>query len=430
MLIALMGTSSAFVFLEGGMTMVGFIDVEAFYRIFRDISASVHSCSDLKEVLDLVVRKATEVVNAKGALVRILNLDTNQLELSAAYGLSERYLSKGHVSTAKVITELCRIEKVIIITDVQKSLRVQYPQEAREEGIQSMLDLPLKIGNEVVGIIRIFCTECREFSEEQLDFLTGVAEQCALAIDKARLIEKQRERYQQLAIQTEKLSALGRMAAGVAHEVNNPLAGVLLFATNLIKKVPQGGPLQEGLQVIIGETLRCKRIIQDLLEFSREKPPAKTMVNMNDIIEKASSILENEFRLQHIAIRKDFSPEIPDTLLDTGQMQQVLVNLLINAVEAVGESGTITIRSLRLPNWVRVEIEDTGSGIAPENLAKIFEPFFSTKPKGTGLGLAVSYGIIKNHQGNIVATSQPGQGSCFRIDLPVLGEGDGGHAKP
>jgi signal transduction histidine kinase len=376
--------------------------VEAFYRIFRDISTSVHTSSDIKEVLDLVVRKSTEVVNAKGAVLRILNLDTNELELSAACGLSERYLSKGHVSSGKIITELCRLNKVIIVDDVQTSPRVQYPREARDEGIKSMLDLPLTIRDHVVGIIRVFFMEHRRFTEEQLDFLTGIAEQCSLAIDKARLIENQRYRYHQLAIQTEKLSALGRMAAGVAHEVNNPLAGILLYSTNLVKKVPREGPLREGLQIIISETMRCKQIIQDLLEFSRDKPPEKVMASVNQMIEK------------------DLSREIPDILLDGGQIQQVLVNLLINASESIGDHGTITIRSRTEPEWVRVEIEDTGCGIAPEHMAKIFEPFFSTKTKGTGLGLAVSFGIIQNHQGNIGATSQMGKGSCFTVDLPII----------
>jgi len=400
------------------------IDIEAFYRIFRDISTSVHSSSDVKEVLDLVVRKSTEVVHAKGAIMRILNLDTGELEVSASYGLSDRYLSKGHVSTRKVITDLCRLNKVIIIEDVQTNPRVQYPREAREEGIKSMLDLPLTIGNHVVGIIRIFFTDQRNFSDEEINFLVAIAEQCVLAIDKARLIEKQQSQYQHLATQTEKLSALGRMAAGIAHEINNPLAGILLYSTNMIKKVPKEGPLQDGLQIVISETLRCKNIIQDLLEFSRDKEPEKTMANINEIIEKTVGILENEFRLKHIRLEKHLFGELPDILLDSNQMAQVFVNLLINAAESIKDNGLITIRSYIGPdkNCARIDVADNGMGIHPDHIAKIFDPFFSTKAKGTGLGLAVSYGIIQNHQGDIKVSSQLGEGTCFTIEVPLLQE--------
>ena len=408
-----------------------FIDIEGFYRIFRDISTSVHSCSDVKEVLDLVVKKATEAVNAKGALLRILNLETGRLELSAAYGLSERYLSKRLVSTAKVITDLCRLNKVIIIDDVLTNPRVQYPREAREEGIASMLDLPLTLGDHVVGIIRIFFSDQRKFSDEHLNFLVAVAEQCSLAIDKARLIEEQQYRYQHLATHTEKMSSLGRMAAGIAHEINNPLGGILLYGTNLIKKVPKEGPLHEGLEVIINETMRCKHIIQDLLEFSRDRPPSKTMSNINAIIEKVLSILENEFRLKHLSIHKDFSDEMPDILVDSSQLQQVFVNILINAVEAMEDRGTITLKTSVGPDHekVTVEMTDTGSGIAPENVGRIFEPFFSTKSKGTGLGLAVSYGIVRNHQGDIRVNSQPGHGTCFTVEFPILQRADSKRAE-
>jgi two-component system NtrC family sensor kinase len=398
------------------------IDIRAFYSVFRDISTSVHSSSDVKEVLGLVVKKATEVLEAKGALLRILNCETGQLELSASYGLSERYLSKGHVYTAKVITDLCRQNKVIIIDDVETNSRIQYPREAKEEGIASMLDLPLTLGNHVVGIIRIFFKEKRNFYQEHLDFLGAVAEQCTLAIDKARLIEKQQSQYEHLAIQTEKLSALGRMAAGIAHEINNPLGGILLYASNIIKKVPKEGPLSEGLEVIINETRRCKVIIQDLLEFSRDTPPSKAMCNINDVIEKAVDILENEFRLRHITVKKHLSGKIPEMLLDSSQLEQVFVNILVNAVEATKERGAVTVRSNMEQERERliVEITDTGCGIPPEHRHRIFEPFFSTKSKGTGLGLAVSYGIIHNHQGNISVTSEPGKGTCFSIELPVL----------
>jgi len=400
------------------------VSIEAFYNVFRDISKIVHSSSDLKEVLDLVVKKSTEVVHAKGALLRILNLDTGQLELSASHGLSDRYLSKGHVSTRKIITKLYRFNKVNIIEDVLNDDRVQYPQEAKEEGIKMMLDLPLNLGSHFVGILRIFFEETKNFSDEVLSFLVSISEQCALAIDKARLIEKHKSQYNNLAIQTEKMSALGRMAAGIAHEINNPLAGVLLYASNMIKKTPEKGFFKEGLDVIISETIRCRSIIQGLLEFSRDSEPEKIMCNINDIVEKALNILENEFRLKHVHLKKSLFGELPDILLDSNQIEQVFVNLLINAVESIKDNGVITISSQFDPdkNCARIDIADNGMGIHPDHVAKIFDPFFSTKAKGTGLGLAVSYGIIQNHHGDIKVFSQLGKGTLFTIEIPLLQE--------
>lgn len=394
--------------------------IAAFYDIFRDLSRAVHSSTDVKKVLDLVVRKSCEAINARGALLRILNLDTSQLELSAAYGLSEKYLSKGHVSSKKIITDLCKANRVIIIEDVLTDSRIQYPKEAQEEGIKSMVDLPLTLGEHVVGIIRFFFSEQRQFSDDELNFLVSIAEQSAFAIDKARLIETQRSQYDYLALQTEKMSALGRMAAGIAHEINNPMAGILLYSTNMIKKVPKDSPLREGLEIIIHETIRCKTIIQELLEFSREGEPQKTLTNINNILERSLRILENEFRLHHITIEKNFADEMPNILLDANQMEQVFVNILINAIEAIKEKGVITVVTGIEPEqkYAKIQISDTGSGISPEHIDRIFEPFFSTKAKGTGLGLAVSYGIIRNHKGDIRVSSKPEKGTHFTITIP------------
>jgi two-component system NtrC family sensor kinase len=211
------------------------------------------------------------------------------------------------------------------------------------------------------------------------------------------------------------------MAAGIAHEINNPLAGILLFSTNLSKKVTEYDPLKGGLDIIIHETIRCKSIIEELLEFSREREPKKSLTNINDIINKAVSILDNEFRLHHISVKKDLSEELPDILLDQNQIQQVFVNLLLNAIEAIQENGVITIKSHMEPCQANqiIEITDTGCGISPGDINQIFEPFYSTKPKGTGLGLAVSYGIVQNHRGNITVSSQPGSGTRFTIEIPV-----------
>jgi signal transduction histidine kinase len=368
----------------------------------------------------LAVRKATEALNARGSILRILNLKNGELELNAAYGLSDRYLSKGHVSSTKVIQEICQENRAIIIEDVQTDPRVQYPKEAMEEGINMMVDLPLFVGQNVVGVLRIFFDQQRMFSEEELNLAVAIAEQCALAIDKARLIEKQQIQYDHLAIQADKLSSLGRMAAGIAHEINNPLAGILLYSSNLVKKVPETGPLKKGLEVIIHETIRCRGIIQDLLEFSREREPLKAPAELNGVINKALSILANEFRLNRITLEKRLSDNLPNVLIDVNQMEQVFINFFMNAIEAIQGQGQVSVRSYKDEDnqGVVVEIEDSGMGIPQEHLERIFEPFFSTKPKGTGLGLAVNFGLIQKHGGQIRVSSQPGHGTTMTIRLP------------
>jgi signal transduction histidine kinase len=375
-------------------------------------------------VLDRVVWKATELLDAKGALLRIRNLETQQFDVAAAHGLGEIYLNKGPVTSEKILTDEIRQNQVLIINDIWKAPRVEYPQEAWDEGIRMMLDIPLTVADQMIGLLRIYLAEKRDFSDDELSFMVSIGEQCACAINKARLIENQKARYDHLVIHTEKMSALGRMAAGIAHEINNPLAGILLFSSNLNKKVPQNGPLKEGLDVIIRETVRCKSIIQELLEFSRDREPQKDMTNPNTILEKALKILGNEFRLHHIQIEKHLSDEMRETLLDENQIEQVFVNLLINAVQAIEEKGVITVTSRMDQGREKalIEVADTGSGIPEENIAQIFEPFFSTKPKGTGLGLAVSYAIVKNHEGDINAFSKPGEGTRFVLEFPILAQ--------
>jgi signal transduction histidine kinase len=396
-------------------------NLEVFYNTFREVSKVVHSSTDLKEVLDLVVWKATEALNAKGAILRILNLDTEKLELSAAYNLSDAFLSKGLVSQKNLITDLYRQSRVIVILDIHHDPRIHYPQEAEREGVRMVLDTSLSFRNHIAGILRIYFAEARAVSDEERDFLVSLADQCALAIEKNRLIEAQKSKYDLLALQTEKLSALGRMAAGIAHEINNPLAGILLFSSNLFKKVPDEGPLKEGLGIIMRETQRCKFIIQELLEFARDKEPRKTSANITTIIQKSLNILENEFRLRHIRIEKDFAPDLQDSCVDANQLEQVFVNLLLNAAQAIDDNGTITIRSRMnsARREIAVDVIDTGCGIPAEHLGQIFEPFFSTKKNGSGLGLAVSFGIIKNHQGRLEVFSRPGQGAHFTVALPL-----------
>jgi signal transduction histidine kinase len=397
---------------------------EGFFHVFRDIIRAMHSVTNLQEVIDVVVTRSAGVLNAKGALIRILNRETNLFEVRAAFGLGERYLSKGPVTTEKLLAAPSELNKVHIITDLWHDPRVEYPQEKWDEGIRMMVDVSLAIDEHMVGLIRIYLTEQREFSDDELDFIKTVAMQCACVIERVKHMENQESHFTHLATHVDKLSSLGRMAAGIAHEINNPLAGILLYSSNLSKKVPSGGALEEGLKIIIKETQRCKTIIQGLLEFARDKKPQKVMTNINDIIESALGILYNEFHLQHVRIEKNLSKDIEKLFLDENQIEQVFINLLLNALHAVDDSGLITVQSAMDAerNSIHVEVADNGCGIAAGDIKNIFEPFFSTKANGTGLGLAVSYGIIRNHQGDLRVFSEPGQGTRFVIKLPALVE--------
>ena len=234
-------------------------------------------------------------------------------------------------------------------------------------------------------------------------------------------MENQQARFDHLACQMDKMSSLGRMAAGIAHEINNPLTGILLYSSNMSKKVSPESSLDEGFKIIIQETQRCKTIIQGLLEFARDREPQMIPANVNDIIERAIGIVDNEFRLRHVTKNVQLAGGMIKTMLDGNQIEQVFINLLLNALHAVEGNGIITVKSEvdSEREKVRVQITDNGCGVAATDIKKIFEPFYSTKNKGTGLGLAVSYGIVKNHQGDIQVFSIPGKITRFSVELPI-----------
>jgi two-component system, NtrC family, sensor kinase len=393
---------------------------ENYFHVIRDVIRAMHAVTDLQEVLDIVVTKTTTALRAKGALLRILNDKNNQFEVRAACGLGERYLQKGPVSTSTLMNTLSELNKISFITDIWHAPRVEYPRETWEEGIRMMIDMPLGI-DKPMGLIRIYFTEQRTFSDDELDIIKTLAMHCACVIKRVQLMENQQSQFDHLATQMEKRSSLGRMAAGIAHEINNPLTGILLYSSNLSKKVEKGSRLEEGLNIIIKETQRCKTIIQGLLEFSREQEPEMASADINHIMESALGIVENEFHLRQVRIIKELAKDMIHTFLDENQIEQVFINLLLNALQAVDDRGLVTIKSgvLKETGRVYVEVADNGCGITAENLKKIFEPFFSTKGDGTGLGLAVSYGIVENHKGNIRVFSEPDQGTRFVVEFPI-----------
>jgi two-component system NtrC family sensor kinase len=235
-----------------------------------------------------------------------------------------------------------------------------------------------------------------------------------------RMVETLVETQQKLVHQ-EKLASVGQLAAGVAHEINNPLGSILLLSDVMYKETQERDSHREDLEMIIKETTRCKNIVSDLLNFSRQQQVLAQQTDLHDLMEK--TIQETEIRpaFEGVQIIRQFSPDLPIIQADPDQLQQVFTNLLNNAAEAMEGGGTITLTTRSVDSqWVEIKISDTGIGISEENLGKLFTPFFTTKAlgKGTGLGLSIVYGIIKMHRGQIHVSSQVGVGTTFTITLP------------
>ena len=220
---------------------------------------------------------------------------------------------------------------------------------------------------------------------------------------------------------SEQLASVGRLAAGVAHEINNPLTGVLAFADLLREKENMDAQDREDLELIIRETKRAREIVKGLLDFARETPQVKTQVNINDLVRQTMLLLGKRDALQDIQLVEALTEPLPQVLGDKNQLEQVLINLSLNACEAMPNGGTLMLATSCADGRIVIEVTDTGCGIKQEHLDKVLEPFFTTKPvgKGTGLGLSVSYGIVQQHGGTLEVESQEGKGTTFKVTLPV-----------
>lgn len=231
-------------------------------------------------------------------------------------------------------------------------------------------------------------------------------------------------RLQWELLQTEKHAAVGKLAAGVAHEINNPLTGILTFAEELRDDLPDDAAEREDLDFIVRETLRCRQIVRDLLDFSRQTKPNRQRIKPETVVRRAMNLVEKQAAFHDITFTLKVDSKTPEVLADANQLQQAMLNLIINARDAMEGKGRITLRAdSDETGMARIEVEDEGSGIAPQDLVRIFEPFFSTKGnQGNGLGLAAVRSIVDQHAGHVTVSSQLGEGTRFRIVLPAASE--------
>jgi signal transduction histidine kinase/CheY-like chemotaxis protein len=405
-------------------------------NILYGVGKSVTSLLDLEKVLNRIVEAAVFVTRAEEGSLLLVDKDTGELYLRAARNLGEKFARGFRLKVEHSIAgQVVKTGKPVLqSTQDEETLKVKTGYL-----VKSLVNVPLKAKDEVIGVLAVNNKiASKPFTDNDVHLLSALADYATIAIVNAQLYEetkrwseelerKVEERTQELRaaqeqlLQSEKLASIGQLAAGVAHEINNPMGVILGFAQGILKTLPEDDSLRKPLTTLEKESLRCKRIVQNLLDFARHSEPTPHLTNINELVDASCDLAEHQTSLQNVELVKGYDSALPSIRADPNQLEQVFINIMLNAYQAMPDGGTLHVTTRTVGSELQVIFADTGTGIPPENLQNIFDPFFTTKEvgEGTGLGLSVSYGIVKAHGGDIEVESQVGKGTTFVIKLPL-----------
>ena len=409
------------------------------FATLNAISKIIGSSLNLDEMLNSTTDKILDAPELDSVGIYLLNDGAKVLHLAAHKGFPANF-------TNNPLMRFCKRDnglpgQTLLDGEPKVVENMQHATEAHadlliEEGFQSTAYIPLATRGTSVGVMCVSSLNPNVFSSEFVMFLTVIANFIGVAVDNSNMYENIKKAYQDLRevqeqiVWTEKLASLGKLAATIAHEINNPLAGVLNYIRLIIKQLSRNRFSYEKLDDILrylkimeSETARCGEIVKDLLAFARRTKMTMESNSIEDIINKTLNLVSHELEIKTLRLINNIAPNLPKIKCDFKQIQQVLLNLIYNASEAMQKGGTLTITANRADGakaFLEIAISDTGCGISKKDMENIFEPFFTTKEegKGVGLGLSVVYGIITKHNGTISVESEPGKGSTFKIRLP------------
>lgn len=327
-----------------------------------------------------------------------------------------------HVQALAAFVELAGADHAAWPSDEPAVIPLANAGERPIEEPGSYEDAPLVVGGAVVGMLRMSVP--RPLTQEQRALYFSMASDVSKAIERLDAQRGQTRLVQERLLQSEKMSSVGQLVSGVAHELNNPLTGVMGFAQLLLLR-ELDDTSRRHVETIYAEAERASKIVSNLLTFARRRRAQKEPANLNTLVERVLELRNYDLRVRNINTELELEPGLPETMVDTNQIQQVFLNIIINAEQAMrsdGGEGTLRIRSSASDGNVVVAFQDSGPGMSAETIRRIFDPFFTTKEagEGTGLGLTISYGIIEDHGGRIWADSEPGRGTTFVIELPIV----------
>lgn len=395
----------------------------------NSVASAVNQSLNLKIIMHEALKEVMEVADMKAGWIYIPIDDNSEFKIEAYEGVDEGFidridlLKRGEGFAGRVALS----GKPIILEDISDDPRISRGA-VLDAGFKALASIPLCYKEKILGVMNIASYETHLFTHDEAEMLISIGNLIGTALENSMLYERvkkdveEMEKTRDLLIRTTTLASLGELSANVAHEINNPLTGILTHISLLVSETPDTNPAKKRLGIIHDETLRIRYIVRNLLDFARQSEPRMETVNITDVIKGTVALVSHAAKISNIdIIEKHPQNIIPKVSVDVGQMKQVFLNLFNNAFYAMGKGGTLTIEVSADKSYVNIHIKDTGAGIPHEVLPKIFDPFFTTKPgtKGTGLGLSVSYGIVEQHGGVIEVESEINKGSTFIVKLPA-----------
>lgn len=411
-------------------------------KVIAEIGRQISLTRTMDELIERTLEGICDRLGYEGGALLVSQVgEPEHLKVASSKGILEGMSKEAKVDLlGSEIGRDLRDGRPVLVRNIEHVKDAGVRALLKPLGVRSVLLVPVLVHGQARGAIEVASTEPGALGDEAVAememlaaFVASGMEDVELHVELRRRAEELERAYEELQrsqeqlIRAARLATVGELAAIVAHELNNPLTAILGYSQLAMAQIEDGSPLKEDLKVIEGEALRTKEIVRRLLDFAREVRPKTVEFDLNEVVEESVKVLAYELEASNIKVEKDLDPSLPKVMADPGQIRQVLTNMIVNAKDAMEPKGGGTLRLAtrsREPGWVEVEISDTGVGIPPEHLPRIFDPFFTTKEpgKGTGLGLTVCHRIVSQHGGRIEVESQVGEGTTFRVILPVRGK--------
>ncbi len=398
--------------------------------VLNSIGQTLSQSFELTELLDRALRQVTELFDVDLGAIYLLEEESRVVRRVAAVGHQSEYARM--FPPTQIPTELLesiRQARATVLSVESLPLPAVFRDLHTKEAMQVGYGVVLWAKDRMLGGLVVGCRVLREYSAAELNLLNAVGNQVAAAIEKSLLLEETQKAYEHLRrtqeqlLQSAKMAAVGQLISGVAHELNNPLTAILGYSQLLSSGEPTSPQAAAYVEKIYRQAQRTQRIVQNLLSFARQQKPVRQPVNINQVLEDTLSLREYDLRVSNIQVWRELASDLPLISGDAHQLQQVFLNILNNAVDAILETsdrGEIWLRTDAEDSHLLVELTDSGPGV--KDASRVFDPFYTTKPvgKGTGLGLSICYGIINEHDGEIAVRNTPPRGATFTMKLPAL----------